>query len=107
MGTLHDHHTFIFTGGRPVCKLHFTDNIDLIRASNNELQSMTNRLVIITSAYGMNVSKEKSKVMVKNLINTSSNINVNGEPLKEVTNLKYCGAAQSKVGSCVRTEFRA
>ena len=42
--TLHNHHTSISIGGRPMCNLQLA-NIDLLRCSNGELQDLTNRLV--------------------------------------------------------------
>ena len=43
--TLHDHHTSISISGRPICNLHFANNIDLMSSNNGELQDLTNRLV--------------------------------------------------------------
>ena len=50
--TLHDHHTSISIGGRPICNLQLAD-IDLTGDSNGELQDLTNRLVDRAKAYGM------------------------------------------------------
>ena len=57
--TLHEHHTSISTGGRPIWHLQFADDIDLMGGSNGELQDLTNRLVDRTRIHGMEVSKEK------------------------------------------------
>ena len=57
--TLHDHHTFISIGGRPICNLRFADGIDVKGGSYGELQGLTNRLVNRATAYGMRVSTEK------------------------------------------------
>ena len=62
--TLLDHHTSISIGGRPIFNLRFADDIDLMAGSNNELQAPTNRPVDSAGAFGMEVSHEKSKVMV-------------------------------------------
>ena len=43
--TLHDHHTSISIGGRPICNLRFADDIDLMSGSYGELQDLNNRLV--------------------------------------------------------------
>ena len=53
--TLHDYHTSISIGGRPICKLRFADDIDLMGGSNGELQDLTNRLEDTATAYGMEV----------------------------------------------------
>ena len=61
--TLHDHHTSISVGGRPICNLRFDDDIDLMGGINGVLQDLTNRLVDRATAYGMDVSTEKTKIM--------------------------------------------
>ena len=50
--TLHEHHSSIYIGGRPICNLQFADNIDLNGSSNGELQDLNNRLVDRATAYG-------------------------------------------------------
>ena len=54
--TIHDHHTSISIGGRPICNLRIADHIDLMGGSNNEFQDLTSRLVDKATAYGMEVS---------------------------------------------------
>ena len=87
-------------GGRPVCNLRFADDIDLMGGSSKELQDLTNSLVAKAGDYGMEVSTEKSKVMVNSTNNISTNINMNGEQLEEVISFKYFGATLSKDGTC-------
>ena len=53
--------------------------------SNGELQNHTKRLVDIATAYGMEVSTEKSKIMTTNTNNVSAGISMNGQKLEEVT----------------------
>jgi len=97
---LEDHTTSISIGGRPVCNLRFADDIDLMGGSNNELQDLTNKLANRACAYGMEISAEKSKIMVNSTIDISANITMNGEPLEEVDHFKYLGATLSKDGTC-------
>ena len=103
--TLHDHVTTISIGGRPVCNLRFADDIDLMAGSNSELQELTTKLSERASAYGMEISTTKSKVMVNSVRDASVNITMNGEQLEEVSYFKYLGATLSKDGSC-STEIR-
>lgn len=98
--TLRDHHTSISIGGRPLCNLRFADDIDLMAGSNNELQVLTTRLEESAGAYGMEVSHEKSKVLVNSMNDTSADITMNGQKLEEVNSFKYLGATLSKDGSC-------
>ena len=71
---LHDHSISI--GGRPVCNLRLTDDIDLMGGINCELQDLTNRIVDRTPAYGMEVSTEKSKTMTNSTNNLSADISL-------------------------------
>ena len=98
--TLHDYVPSISIGGRPICNLRFANDIDLMEGSAGELQDLTNRLVTSASAFGMEVSTEKSKIMINSTTNTTANITMNGETLEEVTNFKYLGATLSSDGTC-------
>ena len=64
--TLRDHHTFIPIGGRPRCNLRDADDFDFVGGSNGDRHDLTNRLVRLVSratAYRMEVSTEKIKIM--------------------------------------------
>ena len=97
--TLQDHHTSILIGGRPIRNLRFADDIDLMGGSNKELQDLTNKLVERAGAFGMEVSSEKSKVMVNSTNDISVNITMNSDHLEEVTAFKYLGVTLSKEGT--------
>ena len=96
--TLQNHHTSISIGGRRICDLRFADDIDLMGGSNEELQILTDKLVERSGAYGMEVSAEKNKVMVKSVNNISADITMNDQQLEEVTAFKYLGSTLSKDG---------
>ena len=81
--TLHDHHTSISIGGRPICNIQFAD-IDLMGINSGELQDLTNRLVDIAALYGTKVSTEKSKIMTNSMNNISVDISMNSQQLEEV-----------------------
>ena len=95
--TLHDNHTSISIGGRPICNLRFADDIDLMDGSNGELQDLTNR----ATAYGMEVSTEKNKVMINSTNNIGADISMNCQKLAEVTSFKYLGATLRKNDTCL------
>ena len=93
----------------PLWNLKFTDYINLLAGTNNELRELTNLLANSDTRYGdvwMEISAEKSKVMV-NSNNTSihANITLYMHKLEEVNTLCYPGATLSKVGSC-ETEIK-
>ena len=85
------------------CNLRFADDINLMGGSNGELQDITNRLVDRTTAHGVEVSKEKSKIKINSTNNISADIGVNGQKLEGVTNFKYLGATLCKDGTCSAT----
>lgn len=99
--TFQDHHTSISINGGAICKLRFADDIDLLAGSNLELQELTNKLVERAGAYAMEISTEKSKVMVNSIKDTTTNITIGGQKLEEVEGFKYLGATFSKDGSCI------
>ena len=99
--TLHNHTTTISIGDRPICNLHFTDNINLMVGSNSELQELTNKLITTADAYGMEISTVKSKVMVNSTNNASVSIIMDGKKLEEVSSFKYLGATLTKDGTCI------
>ena len=103
--TLQDHHIAISIGGRPLCNLRFADDIDLMGGGNNEFEDLTNRFVARASAYGMEVSTERSMVMANSANEINVSITMNGHPLDEVTSFKYLGATLSKDVTC-RAEIR-
>ena len=74
--TLHDHHTSISIGGRPICNQRFADDIDLMGGSSSELQDLTSGLEDRVTAYGMEVSTEKSKFVISstNIISTDTSV---------------------------------
>ena len=76
--TLHNHHTPISISGRPICNLRFADDINLMGGRKGEIQDLTNRLVDRATAYGMEVSTEKGKIMTNSMNNISADISMNG-----------------------------
>ena len=94
------HQTSISIGGRPICNLRFSDNINLMGGSHGELQDLTNRLVDRATAYGMEVSIEKSKIMTNSTKNIIADVTTTGLKLKKVTTFRYLGANLCKDGTC-------
>ncbi|GFS13192.1 endonuclease-reverse transcriptase [Elysia marginata] len=98
--TLHQHSPTISIGGRPVCNLRFTDDIDLIAGSQAELQVLTDRLVTSSKAFEMEVSSEKSKVMVSSERVNDASITMDTNPWSWYINLNIW------VPPCMRTVAR-
>ena len=96
----------ISIGVRPVWNLKFADDIDLIVGTNTEFQDMTNQLSKCARRYGMEISSEKSKVMVNsNDSSRHADITLNDNKLEEVNKLCYLGTTLLKDGSC-ETDIR-
>ena len=57
-GIQDEHISTISIGGRNLSNLRFADDIDLIAGSNDELQTLTNKLSSSASRYGMQISAE-------------------------------------------------
>ena len=66
---------------------------------NSEILDLTNRLVERATAYGMEVSTEKSKIMTNSANNIIADISMNGQKLEVVTSFKYHGATLHKDGT--------
>ena len=101
--TLQDFNTTTSIGGRPFCNLPFADDIGPMGSSGKELQDLTNRLEEKARAYVMEVSSEKSKVLVNSTNqNTRINITMNGQNLEAVDSFKYLGSTLSKDGASTK-----
>ena len=99
-GIQDEHISTISIDGRNLSNLRFADDIDLIAGSNDELQTLTNKLSNSASRYGMQISAEKSKIIINsNNRNLHTKIQLYGEKLEEVDQFKYLGATITKDGS--------
>ena len=96
----------ILYAGIPLWNLMYTNYIDLLVDNNDEFQELTNLLANSDTRYGMEISAEKSKVMV-NTNETSIHVNITlyGNKLEEVNKLCYLCVSLSKDGSC-ETEIK-
>ena len=67
---LEDHEGNVSTGGRTITNLRFADDIDSLAGEEEELVNLVERLDKASTAYGMEISAEKTK-----LTNNTSGIN--------------------------------
>ena len=75
--------------------LRYADDIDMVRKDEEDLQEVTRRLEENSKKFGMEISTEKSKVMVAGKQEKTENqvVNVvNGVQLELVKNFTYLGA---------------
>ena len=87
--TLHDHHTSLSIGDRPLCNLRFADDIDLMSCRDGDLRDLINRLVERARFYGMEVSTGKSQIMTNSTNNISAYISIVDQNLEKMTSFKY------------------
>ena len=94
--TLNDHDSTISIGDRPISNLRYPDDIDLIAGSSNELQKLTLSLAKSSFIYGMEISHERSKILINDpdLNKCNSNnltINMYRKKQEQVKSFKYQG----------------
>ena len=68
--------------------LHVSTYITGLAGSELELSNLVERFDKTSTAYGIQISAEKTKLMTNNTDGISSNIRVNGEKLKTVQSFK-------------------
>ena len=96
-GALEDHEGAVSIGGRSITNLRFADDIDDL-SGEEELAKLVGCLDKVSTAYGMEISAEKTKLMTNNTsINTETK--VNGQKLETVTSFKYLGSVITHEGS--------
>ena len=82
-------------GGRRVRSLRFADDIDLINKSEEEANTMANKLNRASQKYGMEINLEKTKVMTSGGAR-AMNVQMEGEHLEQVTEFTYLGATTTE-----------
>ena len=87
--TLEDHEGTVSIGGRTITNLRFADDIDGLAGEEEEPANLVERLDKTPTAYGMEISAEKTKLMTKNTSDVITELQVNGRKLETVTSFKY------------------
>ena len=85
-----DHEGTVSIGGRTITNLRFADDSDGL-AGEKKLANLVERLEKASTAYGMEISAEKTKLMTNNTSGINTEIKVNGQKLETVTSFKYLG----------------
>ena len=93
-----DHEGTVSIGGRTITNLRFADDIGGI-AGEEEVANLVEHLDKVSTAYGMEISAEKTKLMTNNTSGINTEIKVNGEKLETVTSFKYLGSVITDEGS--------
>ena len=88
---MEDHEGAVSIGGRTITDLCFADDIDGLAGEEEELANLVERLDKASTDYGMEISAEKTKLMVNNTSGINTEIKVNEQKLETVTSFKYLG----------------
>ena len=97
--TLEDHEGTVSIGGRTIINLRFADDIDGLAGEEEELAKLVESLDKASTAYDMEISAEKSKLMINNASSINTEIKVNGQKLETVRSFKYLGSVITDEGS--------
>ena len=95
---LEEHQETVRIGGRTFTNLRFAD-IDGLAGSEHELENLVRHLDRSSTAYGMEISQNKTKLMTNSNNRIQHDITANGGKLETVKNFKYLGAMVSDEGS--------
>ena len=99
---LKDHEGTVSIGGRTITNLCFADDTDGLAGEEEELANLIQRLDKASTAYGMEISAEKTKLMTNNTSGINPEIKVNGQKLETVTRFRYLGSVITDEGSKLR-----
>jgi len=105
MDTLDSFDTFnsgVTIGGQTLTNLRFADDIDLICSNEEDLRQLTLLLDVTARKYGMEVSAEKSKILIigKERKTLAQPIQINGDDLEMVDSFEYLGSKITADGKC-------
>ena len=78
---LEGHEGTVSIGGRTITNLRFADDIDGL-TGEEELANLVEHLDKASTAYGMEISAEKTKLMTNNTSGINTKIKVNGQKLQ-------------------------
>ena len=89
---LEDHEGTVSIGGRTITNLRFAANIDGLAGEEEELANLVEHLDKASTAYGMEISAEKIKLMTNDTSGINTEIKVNGQRFETVTSFKNMGS---------------
>ena len=89
---LEEHKGTVSIGSRTITNLRFADGIDGLAGEEEELAQLVERLDKASTACGMEIGAEKTKLMTNNTSGIHTENKVNGQKLETVTSFKYLGS---------------
>ena len=97
--TLDDHEGTVSIGGRTITNLRFAGDINGLAGQEQELVKLVNHLEEAPTAYGMQISAEKSQLMTNNTNGSNTDITRDNKKMEIVRSFNYLGAIVSDEGS--------
>ena len=85
-----------------ITNLRFADDIVGLAGEEEELANLVERLDKASTAYSMDISAEKTKLMTNNTSGINKEIKVNGQKLETVTRFKYLGSVIKTTAALTR-----
>ena len=89
---LDDHEGTLSVGGRTITNLRFADDIDGLAGEEEELAKLVECLGKSSTAFGIEISAEKTKLTTNNTGGINTEYNVNGQKLETVPGFKDLGS---------------
>ena len=89
---LEDHEGTVSNRGRTITNLRFAGDIDGLAGEEEKLANLVERLDKASTAYGLEISAEKTKLMTNNISGINKDIKMNGQKLETVASFKYLGS---------------
>ena len=89
---LENHEGTVSNRGRTITNFNFPDDIDGLAGEEKELAKLVERLDKTSTALGLEISAEKTKLLTNNISGINTKILVNGQKLVTVTSFKYLGS---------------
>ena len=96
---LEEHEGTVSIGGRTITNLCFAYDIDGLAGQEQELVKLVNRLEEASTAYGTQISAEKTQLMTNNTNGISTDITIDNNKLETARSFKYLGAIVLDEGS--------
>ena len=96
---LDDQEGSVSIGGRTITNLRFADDIDGLAGEEEELAKLVERLYKASTAYGMEISAEKTELRTNNTSGIDTEIKVNRQKHETVTSFKYLSSVITDDGS--------
>ena len=102
---LEDHEGTVSIGGRAVTNFRFADDIDGL-AGEEELANLVERLDKTSTAYCIEISAKKTKLMTNNTSGINTEIKLNRQKSETVTSFKHLGSVITDEGTKPEVLYR-